>query len=363
MAATETKPKQYQSRHRLAWAADFPLKPGRDIMSRRGLLVLIADTAITGQFWQNLKHLESRSGLNKSSLRALLVKLCAEGALRGQARGYKRTTRYTLQRLDEVEQNGGKFLPAEEPQQRFPRTGADRLSTSAYIGAGVEPDQARKNGLERLSTSGRENLTACLPAPKKRVKDKEETGSTSTSNEVLDAPANGASRLPSASTQTPSSFSSTEEDTPPEGRSPEPVSKRFPRTGKQAEVQTNGATAPSVRTNGNHPSKGRHCMDDFDAAYEQYRKRPPISRAAAELNDYLTGGTGRPLPGAWCRYPDLGRQMDRLGFIEVGSVLAELARTRGGFLPEPEEFFGRFGQYRQIHLARQRPRNGRRRAA
>ena len=95
MAATETKPKQYQSRHRLAWAADFPLKPGRDIMSRRGLLVLIADTAITGQFWQNLKHLESRSGLNKSSLRALLVKLCAEGALRGQARGYKRTTRYT----------------------------------------------------------------------------------------------------------------------------------------------------------------------------------------------------------------------------------------------------------------------------
>ena len=85
--------------------------------------------------------------------------------------------------------------------------------------------------------------------------------------------------------------------------------------------------------------------------------------AVQELDNYLTGGTGRPLPGSWWRYPDLGRQMEARGFIEVGSVLTELARQTGGHIPEPEKFFGQWGAYRQIHLARQRPRNGRRRAA
>ena len=104
-------------------------------------------------------------------------------------------------------------------------------------------------------------------------------------------------------------------------------------------------------------------MDDLYEAYEQDQKRPTISPAAEELNDYLTGGTGRPLPGAWWRYPGLERQMDRLGFIEVGSVLSDLARQNGGYLPEPEKFFAQWGAYRQIHLARSRPRNGRPRAA
>ena len=93
------------------------------------------------------------------------------------------------------------------------------------------------------------------------------------------------------------------------------------------------------------------------------RELPPISREAASLDSYLRGGTGRPLSESWMRYPDLGRQMDRRGFIEVGSVLSELTRQTGGHLPEPEAFFGAYGQYRQIHLARSRPRNGRRRAS
>ena len=89
----------------------------------------------------------------------------------------------------------------------------------------------------------------------------------------------------------------------------------------------------------------------------------PISPAALELDSYLTGGTGRPLPGAWLRYPSLERQLDAKGFVEVGSVLSGLTSQMGGHLPEPEKFFGQYGAYRQIHLARSRPRNGRRRAA
>ena len=142
----------------------------------------------------------------------------------------------------------------------------------------------------------------------------------------------------------------------------------------------NGATAPNG-DNINGEGKGWRASplpsDGPDCTYaEEVEKRAaegreslsteedtPLSRAAAELNDYLRGGTGRPLPGAWCRYPDLGRQMDRRDFIEVGSVLSELARLHGGYLPEPEKFFAQWGAYRQIHLARSRPRNGRRRAA
>ena len=33
---TETSTQQYESRHRLTWAARYPLKPGRDVASRRG---------------------------------------------------------------------------------------------------------------------------------------------------------------------------------------------------------------------------------------------------------------------------------------------------------------------------------------
>ena len=170
---------------------------------------------------------------------------------------------------------------------------------------------------------------------------------------------------------------------------PPPIQTSEPPPGSASAppAPANGATAPSGPSNGNHPStKGKGWLasplppDGPDCSYEEEREKleaegratlpkrearehPPISQAAEELDSYLTGGTGRPLPGAWLRYPGLGRQMDRLGFIEVGSVLTELTRQTGGYLPEPEKFFAQWGAYRQIHLARSRPRNGRRRAA
>ena len=107
------KTKQYESRNRLAWAAHFPLLPGRDIMSRRGLLVLIADTAISGSFYESQQKLAERAGISIWGVQKLLAKLCAEGALRAHRRGFKKTTRYTLLRLAEVAEHGA-FLPPGE---------------------------------------------------------------------------------------------------------------------------------------------------------------------------------------------------------------------------------------------------------
>ena len=125
---TETPRKQYQSRHRLIWAARYPLKPGRDVASRRGLLVQIADTAITGEYWASQAKLAERMGLTVRGLRRKLAKLCAEGVLRAQPRGFKKTTVFTLMRLDEVVKHGD-FLPLNEMRMHMQkRAEAERNS-------------------------------------------------------------------------------------------------------------------------------------------------------------------------------------------------------------------------------------------
>ena len=130
-ASEKPKRKQYESRHRLRWAARYPLKPGNDLRTRQAILVQIAETAISGEYWETQGKLAARVGLTVRGLRKALVKLCAEGALRAQARGFKRTTLYYLLRLAEVAEHGD-FLPLREPerptveaQKRFPRTGSD----------------------------------------------------------------------------------------------------------------------------------------------------------------------------------------------------------------------------------------------
>ena len=105
--------KQYESRHRLTWAARFPLKPGADLRTRQAILLQIADTAISGQYYEPQAKLAERVGMSVRGIRKALAKLCAEGALRAQPRGFKRTTRYTLFRLAEVAEHGA-FLPPGE---------------------------------------------------------------------------------------------------------------------------------------------------------------------------------------------------------------------------------------------------------
>ena len=327
-------PRKYQSRHRLTWAARFPLRPGRDLCTRRAILVQIADTAISGKYWETQGKLAARVGLTVRGLQKALDKLCAEGALSRQTRGYKRTTCYTLLRLDEVAEHGD-FLPAEEVQKQFPLTAArdvERNGGSSYIGGTLEsptPGETTvetnggssyivrtlesptpgENGLETNGGSSRNGLRRTGVRPKKRLKEEEEV---SKPNGLLDATANGAPRLPSASKNSSSSFSLTEEEE------------------------------------------------------DTHADERPVSATARTLSDYVAGGTGRPLPGSWLTYPGLDRELNRRGFLEAGSVIAGILERTGGDLPEPEDFFERYRQYRQIHLAvsaHRRNGKGRRRAA
>ena len=85
----------YESRHRLTWAARYPLLPGADRCTRQALLLQIADAAVTGQYFESQKKLDERVGMSVRSVRRVLVKLVSEGVLSARSRGFKKTTRYT----------------------------------------------------------------------------------------------------------------------------------------------------------------------------------------------------------------------------------------------------------------------------
>ena len=217
-----------------------------------------------------------------------------------------------------------------------------------------------------------------------------------------------------------------------------PLPKRFPRTGKRAKVQTiqpesslpvqpvssfpqesrrlrkakkndlrpasptfkdserpayasapaataNGAAAPSALSNGNHASRGRHVMDDFDAAFERQRsglsadaspsepdpKPAPkpnpgeVTAAAGKLSGEVVAICGRPLNGAWSRYPHLARELGKRDRREVVKLISSFLEGSGGWeVPEPDQFFTHYELLREAWKQGQkqpRRRNGRRR--
>ena len=119
----------YESRHRFRWAAGFPLRPGLDIMSRRGLLLLIAECSLSGSYYESQERLAERAGVSVRGVQKTLAKLCAEGALTAHRRGVKRTTRYILMRLDEVAKHGD-FLTVETNHSSPQTTKSPPLETN-----------------------------------------------------------------------------------------------------------------------------------------------------------------------------------------------------------------------------------------
>ena len=182
MTTRTTEKKQYDSRHRWRWANRYPLKPGRDLRTRQAVLSQIAETAVSGKYWETQEHLAAKVGLTVRGVQKALDKLCAEGALSRQTRGYKRTTVYTLMRLDEVVEHGD-FLPAEEADhqpkeaaQRFPRTGARAVETnrgSSYIVRTIESPTPGETTVETNPGSSRNGLRRTGVRPKKRLREEE----------------------------------------------------------------------------------------------------------------------------------------------------------------------------------------------
>ena len=111
MTTRTTEKKQYQSGHRLRWAARYPLQPGRDLRTRQAILVQIANMAISGKYWETQEHLAAKVGLTVRGVQKALDEAVRRGSAIGRStRGYKRTTVYTLMRLDEVVEHGD-FIP------------------------------------------------------------------------------------------------------------------------------------------------------------------------------------------------------------------------------------------------------------
>ena len=127
----ETSKKKYESGHRLRWAARYPLKPGRDVASRRGLLLLIADTAIHRRVLGVSSEAGRAAGAERSSQSKRYWRSCApRELLRAQHRGFKQTNIYTLMRLGEVAQHGD-FLPLEATRTALADRTVHVLSTTS----------------------------------------------------------------------------------------------------------------------------------------------------------------------------------------------------------------------------------------
>ena len=327
---TETSQKQYESRHRLTWAARYPLKPGRDVASRRGVLVQIADTAITGEYWVSQEKLAERMGLTARGVRMKLAKLCDEGALRARPRGYKQTTIYTLMRLDEVAKYGD-FLPLNGDAT------SDRNSSSSQI----PPPFDRNSSSSQIGLTGTPvPLATGTPVPPKEAIVQEEIRE----EEAAAAPFSGA----------PGRFA------PPPQRS---------------DAETAAAAHSSMHTK-IHPAAKRHVCPECEHTWpkqfgsvcfkcqcnveranqhedidepEQAVSCPEKTKPKVKLppgNATLLIALGGRLPESWLQHQDLKTLIARRNFRELSDIVVGI----GGFkLPPPEAFFADYDQHLQEH--------------
>ena len=241
-----------------------------------------------------------------------------------QEAGEERTRDYEQEQLDQVGRDkaawegGGAW---EYENERRDQVGRDKAAESSIPERDGGPSPER-DGIGENPIPEREPIKR----REKKIKEKKVV------EPDMDATANGSS-----------SFSSMEENT-------------HPASASAPAAAANGATRLPSPTNGISTSRETTTCDEY-----------PVSSMAGVLSDYVIGWARRPLPGNWLNYPDLDRELKRKGrrgFLEVGGILAGVLERTGGYLPKPEDFFGEYGRYRQIHIAvAARRRNGGRRAA
>ena len=323
---TETSQKQYESRHRLTWAARYPLKPGRDVASRRGLLVQIADTAITGAYWVSQEKLAERMGLTARHLRRKLVKLCDEGALRARPRGYKQTTIYTLMRLDEVAKHGD-FLPLNGDAT------SDRTSTSSQ----VPPPFDRTSTSSQIGLTGPPRPLATGPPrpPKEAIVQEEIKEEAAAAAPSSRARAREPHENPPAAA---AAHSSTVQ--PPERHTCPKCEKTWPLK--------YGPVCFTCQCDVELAQRQQELTDEmmkdaklWDAANPPPPPKPPISKTAKRMNEQTK------LPESWLYHQDLKRLLDGHDFREVCETIGAINNRE---LPEPEAFFDDYAQHRERYL-------------
>ena len=341
----ETSTPQYESRHRLTWAARYPLKPGRDVASRRGLLVQIADTAISGEYWVSQEKLAERMGLTVRHLRRKLVKLCAEGVLQAHPRGYKQTTVYTLMRLDEVAQHGD-FLPLNGDAT------SDRTSRPSQI----PPPFDRTSRSSQIGLTGPPGpLATGPPGPPKEVISQEyikrEAAAAAPPSgdpvrfahplqrsyaEGVAAPSQDAA--PAAAAADFVSDSSTDTDT-------RHVCPKCENTWPKQYGPVCFTCKCNVERYQRREKLHTKILEDarlFDEAHPPAPPPPPVSKTALRLNN----ASGGRLPESWLYHQNLKTLIANRDFREVCGIVGGIEASK---LPEPKAFFDAYDQHLEAH--------------
>ena len=326
----ENSKKQYESRHRLTWAARYPLKPGCDVASRRGLLVQLADTAVTGEYWVSQEKLAERMGLGVRGVRKILAKLCAEGVLRARPRGYKQTTIYTLMRLDEVSRHGD-----------FPTLD---LSDRNHSSSQAPPPFDRNHRASRIGLTGTTvPLATGTTGPPKEAIVQEDIKKEAAAAAVVPSSRARAREAhenqPAAAAADFDSDSSTNTDkrhTCPKCEKTWP--KRF------------GAVCFTCQCDVERAKRQQELhaemLEDvrlFDEAHPPPPPKPPVSTTARRMCQ----AAQTALPASWLYRQDLKTLL-------VGHDFKEVCETIGGIniheLPEPGAFFKDYSQHRERYL-------------
>ena len=229
-------------------------------------------------------------GLTPRGLRRKLAKLCSEGVLRPQSRGFRQTTIYTLMRLDEVVKHGD-FLPLN----------GDASNTLA----------TRKQS----ATSERNSRPSQLTPPFERTSRPSRERTSRPSQRDLSGP-------------------------------PGP-----PKEATLKEAKSKEESSPPRRSDSAAPSSNDTALIPACSKPTQnlpFRSKPetPDERSVSQTALRLHYAMGRRLPESWLHHQDLKQLIADRDFGEVCETIVGIGSNK---LPEPEPFFEAYSRHLQEH--------------